>query len=209
MRGEVLETMDAASYTYVRIKTASGSEVWAAGPQAPVAVGQHVELPPGMTMRAFVSKSLNKTFDEILFVDNLIVVGQPDAASPPPLSQQGQGGPAKVAPLDLPALPPLEGGVTVAQVLAGAQTLAGQEVRLRAAVVHQNKAILGRDWLHVQDGSRAPDGRYDLTVTTAQQNIQPGDVLLIRGKVAIDRDFGAGYRYDILLEDAQIEVERR
>jgi len=65
--------------------------------------------------------------------------------------------------------------------------------------------IMGKNWLHVQDGTGGP-GANDLTVTCAT-TAKVGDIVLIRGTLVIDKDFGAGYKYDVMIEDAQITVE--
>jgi hypothetical protein len=219
--------MDAASYTYARLRTDDGALVWVAGPQTPLTVGARAEVSAGMLMRGFESKALGRRFDELWFVDRLSAV-TPDASPPTtplpanptapspqdtPLSAQGPSGPAQVAPLGIAPLTPLEGGVTVAQILERPDAWTGKTVRLRAAVVRVNAGIMGRDWLHVQDGTRAPSGAFDLTITSAEgappTSAQPGDVITLQGVVSLNRDFGAGYRYDVLLEQATLEVERR
>jgi hypothetical protein len=215
--------MNAASYTYALLQVTSGPDVWVAGPETTLHVGDRVAVSAGMSMSAFESKTLGRRFDQIWFVDHLALADDAAApAHPPgtapkpadlPLSAQGPSGPAKVAPLAIPPLPPLDGGLTVAQVLGDPQRLDGQQVRLRAAVVHVNSGIMGRDWLHLQDGTLTPGGAFDLTATSPESapptQVNAGDVVLIKGTVALNRDFGAGYRYDVLIEGAIIEVERR
>lgn len=72
-RGEVLEAIPAASYTYVRVATEDG-EVWLAGPRVALEPGQTVTWPQGMVMEDFASNTLERTFDEIWFVESVRVV---------------------------------------------------------------------------------------------------------------------------------------
>ena len=115
---------------------------------------------------------------------------------PPVDGTAGEGGPIAVQ-----ALP---GGVTVAQIVRDAESLAGKRVKLAAKVVKSTPNVLGRTWLHVQDGTgEAARGDHDLVVTT-QDAVQVGDVVVLEGMVVRDRDLGSGYRYEVLLEDATV-----
>ena len=76
--GTVVETMDAANYTYVRVKTASG-DIWAATGQFKVAVGDKVSLSLEMPMEKFHSNSLNRTFPTIYFTSHIERQGGPAA----------------------------------------------------------------------------------------------------------------------------------
>jgi hypothetical protein len=94
---------------------------------------------------------------------------------------------------------------TVAEVYAGKESLAGTEVTVRGKVVKFSSRIMGRNWAHVQDGSGAA-GTNDLTVTT-QDTARVGDTVLVSGKVSLNKDFGGGYRYTLIVEDGSVTVE--
>jgi len=95
-------------------------------------------------------------------------------------------------------------GHTVADLYGKSASLAGKTVAVRGKVVKINKGIMGRNWLHLQDGSGEPArGTHDLPVTS-QQEARVGEVVLARGVLGVDRDFGAGYRYAIILEKATL-----
>jgi len=104
------------------------------------------------------------------------------------------------------ALEPFSGGKTVAEVYSGKSDLAGQVVAVRGKVIKVNDGILGRNWIHLKDGSGEP-GTDDLTVTSEDQTARVGDTVVARGVVGLDRDFGGGYFYTVLLEDATLDVE--
>ena len=77
-------------------------------------------------------------------------------------------------------------------------------MRLRGKVVKYNAEIMGRNWLHIQDGSgKAVANNHDLTVTT-KETVTLGQVVLIEGRLTLNRDIGAGYVYPVLIEDAQV-----
>lgn len=97
-----------------------------------------------------------------------------------------------------------ENSHTVAEIFAKAKDLNGSTVRLRAKVVKMNLNIMGRNWLHLQDGTGDPmSNSHDLVVTTAQTPAND-QVITVEGKMVADKDFGAGYAYAAIIEDAKI-----
>jgi hypothetical protein len=149
IKGEVLETQNVDSYTYLRLKT-SDAEVWAAAPH-----GSATATPAAMPL-AKVAKASG-----------------PDAR-------------------------------TVAEVVAGKAALNSKTVLVRGQVVKVNLGIMGKNWLHLQDGSgSAADGSNDLLVTT-QDRVAVGDVVNARGRVRTDLNLGGGYAYAVLIEDATV-----
>ena len=95
------------------------------------------------------------------------------------------------------------GGVTVAEIYGQSADLANQSVTLRGRVVKFTPNIMGTNWIHVQDGTGS-EGTHDLTVTTSA-TVQVGDLVVIKGAVTVNKDFGAGYRYAVIVEDASME----
>jgi uncharacterized lipoprotein NlpE involved in copper resistance len=74
-KGKVSQTMDSGGYTYVEAADEKGQKVWLALPQTKVAVGDAIEYPAGaMPMTNFKSKTLNRTFEKILFVPGIRIV---------------------------------------------------------------------------------------------------------------------------------------
>ena len=209
--GTVLEVIDAASYSYLRIETPDG-EVWAAVPQADLEVGSEVVIRNPQTMSNFESKALGRKFDTIYFGT---LEGPPAA---PPMARGGsnphgsqQGGGAMAGARDANSAPievaKAEGptGRTVAELYAERGDLSGKTVALRGKVVKYSAGIMGRNWIHLQDGSGdAGAGTNDITVTSSGTTAV-GEVILVEGTVSVDKDFGAGYRYDVIVEDARVK----
>jgi len=206
--GKVLETMDAGKYTYVKVQVGD-EELWAAGLKTSVKVGDTVSFNKGMEMAAFRSESLNRTFDSIYFTDELHVGGvKPDApsgAAPAP-NPHGSVSSATADSIDVSGIKPAEGGKTVKDVYEQKASLSGQEVVLRGKVVKSNPGVMGKNWLHLRDGTTTDDGHNDLTVTSPDV-AAVGDTVVVRGKVVTDKDFGFGYRYDVMIEDGKITKE--
>jgi hypothetical protein len=213
--GTVAETMNAANYTYVRVKTGEG-EVWAATQQFQVATGDRVTVPLEMPMENFHSPSLKRDFPLIYFATHIYREGEAApgmmpgheqaAANPmsghPPMGNAPPPG-AGTEPVVTRMEPP-QGGLSIADVWAKQDALTGKTVTVRGKVMKYNGGILDRNWLHIQDGSGdAKDGTNDLAVTT-QDGAKVGDVVTLRGKLARNKDIGSGYSYKVILEDATI-----
>lgn len=199
-QGQVLEVRDVESYTYLRLKTAQG-ETWAAVEKAPVKVGAQVSIYNPMVMRNFESKSLKKSFDQIVFgsLDDPGKHGAAGADNP----HAATGAVAVVAPA-VPKLAKASGpdARTVAEVLDGKAKLKDKSVTLHAQVVKANHGIMGKNWYHVQDGS-GKAGANDILVTS-QDQAAVGDVLTIKGTVRTDVSLGSGYDYAVMVENASL-----
>ena len=227
--GVVEETLDASDYTYMRLTTDGGGETWAAITKAKVQKGDRVSVVNAMSMDGFESKTLNRKFDRIVFGS----LGNEKANAPPgPVSAHGSTGnsanPAgaadtKGAPVaaphakvgDAPAeaadvrVPKAEGkdARTVAEVFAERAHLKDKTVTVRGKVVKANTGIMGRNWYHIRDGSGSREKKDDSLTVTTGDSAAVGDVVVVKGVVHVDKDFGAGYQYPVVLEDAKVTKE--
>lgn len=208
--GKVLETMDAAGYTYVQVDTGS-EKIWAAAPKFAAKVGDPVVVPQGMAMKDYHSKTLDRDFPTVYFVDAIMVGGADQALSKTPAAPASmpQNHPnvaaATKADVDFSGIKPADGGQTIEQLFTKTEALAGKPVSIRGKVVKYNADIMGKNWLHLQDGTGA-EGTNDLTVTTAG-TAKVGDTVVVSGQLVTDKDFGYGYKYSVLIEDAKIVIE--
>jgi hypothetical protein len=209
VRGKVVETMNTSGYTYALVDTGSET-LWLAGPETLLKVGDTVEAPQGFPMEGYHSKSLERDFDVVYFVAGIRSTsggaGASAAAPAMPAGHPSTDSAAKPAPVAI-EVAPLQPGQDIAYVYANRQELAGQSLSIRGKVVKFNENILGRNWIHLQDGSGSPtDGNSDLTVTT-DAVVTLGATVVASGTVVLDKDFGAGYSYPILLEQATVKAE--
>lgn len=198
--GEVLEVQNVEGYTYLRLRTAAG-ETWAAVPTAKVAKGAKVTIENAMVMNKFESKALKKTFDTVLFgtLGGDRPAGATAAAGPHAV-------PAKVADPDA-KVPKATGANarTVAEITAKPADVKDKPVLLRGKVVKYNPGIMGKNWVHLRDGSgSAKDETNDVLVTTKEE-VKLGDVVTVKGVVRTNKDFGSGYTYKVLIEEATLQ----
>jgi hypothetical protein len=171
-----------------------------------VAVGDRVSVPLETPMENFHSTSLKRDFPLIYFATQITREGEPQPAMSPAHGQSGAGT-SSPAPAVIDPIPPPPGGTAIADVWGRRAALAGKTVTVRGKVVKFNGGILGRNWIHIQDGSgSAKDGSNDLTVTT-NDPAKVGDVITAKGTVAINKDFGAGYAYAVILESAALTAK--
>lgn len=194
VKGVVLETRDAAGYTYLRLNTRDG-EYWAAVNRTPIGKGAEVTLENILVMTNFESKSLKKTFPTILFG-----------------SLAGGTAPALAAPA-APARPAgarVDKAVganarTVEEVVVRRAELKDKSVQVRARVVRYNPGIMGRNWLHLRDGTGTEAAHSDDLLVTSSQEAKVGEVVTAQGIVRVDKDFGSGYAYQVLVEQATLK----
>ncbi len=212
--GTVVETMNSGGYTYIQFDTGT-EKLWAAAPEFVVKVGDPVIVPDGMPMQNHTSKTLDRTFELIYFVDSVMVGGAQAGGTPGSIpeghpsmdtSAEGHTRPAAMqSDVDMSGLSKPEGGKTVGEIFTEKDALSGQPVTIRAKVVKFSPEIMGTNWLHLQDGTGA-EGTNDLTITSkATANV--GDTVLVEGVLTADKDFGFGYKYDVIIEKAEVTVE--
>lgn len=199
VKGEVLETRDVKPYTYLRLKTKEG-EIWAAVTTTAVKKGAQVTIGNATMMENFESKSLKKKFDRIVFG----TIADPNAK--PGATQAAPHGAMPAASVLAAKVTKASGpdAKTVAEVMNGKATLKDKTVLVRGQVVKVNAGILGKNWVHLQDGSgAAKDGTHDVIVVTKDE-AAVGDVVSARGTVRTDVNVGSGYAYAILIDDAAL-----
>jgi hypothetical protein len=217
VKGKILERLDAPPYSYLKLKTAQG-ETWAAVPKTELDKGAEVTVSGAMPMQGFESKTLNRKFDTVYFgtlgdapaaAAQPAAMGAPGGEPPSPANMAAQHAAASTAPV-----PAEVGDVkvakatgsdarTVAEIFAQRTALKEKPVTVRGKVVKFNEGIMGRNWLHVRDGSGTAGKDNDITITT-NDKAAVGDVVLVKGTVRTDKDFGAGYAYPVIVEDAKV-----
>jgi hypothetical protein len=206
IKGVVLETMDVDIYTYVRLKTASG-ETWAAVPKVPVTKGAEVTIENPMIMDNFESKTLKRKFDRIVF-------GTLGGKAPAAASAAGPGdmgamhaGVAKAPAMGDVKVPKASGpnAQTVAEIVTKGSQLKDKPVLVRGKVVKYNAGIMGKNWIHLRDGTGAEADRTNDVLVTTLDEVKLGDVVTLKGTVRTDRDLGSGYSYKVLVEEATLQ----
>jgi GW (Gly-Tryp) dipeptide domain len=193
------EVIQSTNYTYLRVSE-DGKESWIAIARQEVAVGKSYYYEPSIEMTDFTSKELQRTFPSIIFVakfsETPIVAAAKYAVADPPKGKQ-----AAIAKEGL-KVARAANGITIAELNAQKGSYAGKKIKIKGEVVKYNPQIMGKNWLHIQDGS-TNNGVFDLTITTTEE-VKIGDVVTFEGIVALNKDFGAGYSYDVIVEEGKL-----
>lgn len=206
--GAVVENLPAGNYTYSRIRAADGAEIWAAAPGGSPALGVVVTVSTTLPMAGFHSDALKRDFAMVYFVSGYDTVGAAAPSVPawhPAVAPGEECPPVSAETMATVIAARGEGGVAVKQVgevWTERASIAGTRVTVQGEVTKFTPGVMGRNWIHVRDGTGAA-GTDDLTVTTSGQ-AAVGERVVVTGTVRIDQDFGNGYRYPVLLEEANV-----
>ena len=202
---EVTEVVQASNYTYMKVKE-NANERWVAVTKQDVNVGDVYYYDEALQMTNFSSKDLDRTFDEIYFINTISktpMIESPMMGGGAP----GGGMPAhsgKVETQKLSSITLEKSGneVTIGDIYNNRSDYASKEFEIRGVVVKVNPEVMGKNWIHIQDGTNG-NGEYDLTITS-QDMANKGDEVVFKGKVTLNKDFGSGYSYDVIMEGATL-----
>lgn len=197
----VADVIQTTNYTYLEVEE-NKELYWIAIPKSDFVKGQNVFYNSGLPMNNFESKELNRTFEKVLFVQ--VVSDKPsgpgDMAPRERAKVNKSGGTKKKVEIT-----PLKDGLTLADVFRDKSKLADKEITVKGIVTKFNPAIMNRNWVHIQDGTEG-NGYFDLTLTT-QDETKVGEVIVVKGILRLNKDFGSGYTYDLILEEATLQRE--
>ncbi|GAP44228.1 hypothetical protein TBC1_1229 [Lentimicrobium saccharophilum] len=190
----VIDVIQTTNYTYLEVLENDG-KYWIAVTSREAKPGDVIYFTDFLEMKDFESKELGRTFPLVYFVqdpsDSPVSKQQP-ASMGKPVNERVQG----------IEIEHVEGSLTIAGIFADKANLKGDMVKIRGLVVKVNNNIMGKNWVHLQDGT-GDEGNYDLTITTTEA-LEVGSIATFEGKIEVDKDFGAGYSYDVIMEDAKV-----
>ena len=191
---DVLQT---SGYTYLQVKEGD-KEYWVAVSRFEAEKGKTYYYNQSMEMSNFKSKELNRTFDNILFIQDFS--DQPIKPKPlPALTTKGRQNMEQVGGIKVE---PISGGIKLSEIFTNPSNFKGKKVKVSGQVIKFSPEIMQKNWVHIQDGSEA-NGSFDLTVTTLDV-VEVGKVVSFEGVIAVDKDFGYGYKYDVILEESKV-----
>ncbi len=227
--GKVLETMDASGYTYIQVEEPGTDPFWIAVTKATVKAGDEISFYDGLVMKDFKSSKLNRTFNQIIF-SNGLVSGAASTAAPAVGAATGDTF-AEALKSEGAGLVPTTGGATttgsskavvpfadinvekaagdnsytVGELFSKAAELNGKKIKVRGKVMKVSPKIMGLNWIHLQDGTGDPaSNTHDLVITTLAENPGNWDTITVEGTLAANKDFGSGYLYTVLIEEAVV-----
>lgn len=224
LKASIVEFKDVTNYTYLNVKDSTG-RIWAAIPKTSVNTGDEIELSNIIVMKDFHSKSLDKTFATILFAvlsngnsaysppSNLEIPAKTMSGIPPgmmsgamPHGTASETGKSIIIHQDTRVIKATgDHAYTIEEIYAGKKALAKSPVKVRAKVVKFMPNIMGKNWIHIQDGTGSAEGMNNDIVVTTIETVDVGDEIIVQGILIIDKDLGSGYVFAALIEDASVK----
>lgn len=192
----VKETLDGGDYTYINAEE-NGNTYWMAISNAQVTVGDVYYYDGGLLMKDFESKQLNRTFDEITFIEGIRTTEKAVESD-----QENTHINADVSTENMVKIEKPKNGTSLSELFSAKKSFSGKSIIVKGQVVKVNNGIMDKNWVHIVDGTEF-DGKNDLGITTLD-SVNIGDIVTFKGKISLDKDFGHGYVYPILLEDAKL-----
>ena len=193
------EVVQSSQYTF--IKSVKGdTEQWFAVPSAQVIKGMKYYYEGGREMKNFESKELNRVFENMILLVELFSK-DPVAEQKPAASGTHHHASVNTEKIRV-QMDPAPGGISIAELMENRKKYKNKSVIVKGIVTKFNPAIMNTNWVHIQDGTDY-DKFFDLTLTT-DENVRKGDTITFKGKIALDKDFGYGYFYNVLMEQGEI-----
>jgi len=203
---KVQEVIQTSNYTYLKV-TDNGAENWIAVTRQEAAAGEVYYYDQALEMKNFKSKELDRTFETIYFVQG--ISKEPISAAPAQgmggmggNMPEGHSGKAADAQKEGISVAPAEGSVSISQLYASRNDYSAKKIKMKGQVVKVNDEVMGKNWIHIQDGTK--DGEnFDLTITTLDK-VTVGEVVTFEGTITLKKDFGYGYFYELIMEEATL-----
>jgi hypothetical protein len=183
----VLEKLPTDRYMYLRVREGK-EEYWIATGKKEFNVGGVYFYNDALLKTNFESKEYNRVFERLYLVSNVVDSNHGSGATAESsgnftISDQGESESIKIS-----------------ELISNPSKYSGKTVRVSGKCVKVNANIMGRNWIHIEDGTQ---GNFDFVVTSHAQ-VMVGQSITMTGRVAVNKDFGSGYYYDIILEDGEL-----
>lgn len=194
---KVTEVIQTSNYTYLQVEE-NDTKFWIAIVSMDAKPGDSIYYTRSAEMKDFTSKELNRTFPSIFFVDDPSKhLVKPQTTQQQPLTPQK---PKIVQWSEVSVITP-KGGITISDLYKNLTSFSGKKVIIRGKVVKYNHDVMHKNWVHIQDGTEFND-KFDLTVTTLD-SLSVGLTVTFNGIIMLDKDFGSGYKYEVIMEEAK------
>ena len=196
------EVLPAGNYVYVKVKEGN-REFWISTGTQKVQKGSTYLYSEALLKTQFESKEHDRVFDTLYMVTTLIPKSHGLEYTKKTSSENFSEKTGAIKEMTVESTEmkvPFVGAVTISELVKDPKKYEGKKVELRGECTKVNPAILNRNWIHLKDGSQDD---FDLVITSDEE-VTKGATITIRGIVRLDKDFGSGYSYKILLEEGTV-----
>lgn len=198
LSGKVTDIINVTGYTYAEVNIGE-NKVWAAGPVTPLKIGDRVSFSTGMPMKNFRSKSMKRDFSVVYFIGRFVTGDEKfNVGTAGKASSHGQYK-TKTISKPITGIKKVEGGLSISEIYTDKEKLKGKTLRVRGKVTKFTADVMNKNWLHIRDSSTL----QDMTVTSKDTAVID-DVIIVEGKLELNKDFSYGYVYPVILLDAKI-----
>ncbi len=199
----VTEVLPTSKYVYLKVREGQ-EEFWIATGKMEVKKGETYFYNDGLLKTDFRSEEHNRVFEKIYLVSKLISKGDHTNLTKSESRSNSVADRSVTQKENIPTHTEKEiqhmGAITIAELVKDTEKYEGHSVEVSGTCVKVNSNIMGRNWIHLQDGTQDD---FDLVVTS-NARITEGSTITIRAVVALNRDFGSGYSYDLILENGTL-----
>ena len=194
-RVTVVEILPATKYVYLNVKENS-EQYWLATRKQDINIGEDYFYKGGLLKTNFESKEHNKIFEKIYLVTSLVQANH--SKNKNKINQQKTD--QNISKENSTAIVSQKGSIKIAEIVENHKKYEGKTVQITGKCVKINPNIMGINWIHIKDGSKDD---YDLVITS-NTFVKEGSIVTIKATVTLNKDFGAGYKYDLILENGTI-----
>jgi len=188
----VNEIIPSSNYTYLKVSEKE-RQFWIALNKVDAKVGETYYYVGGDLKTNFKSDSLDRVFDELYLVGNLV---SSDHGNMTEMANNSGANEAKVETKTVHS----QGSIKISDLVNNPKKYEGQKVQIDGVCTKINLGIMNRNWIHLKDGSMDD---YDLVVTS-NEDVPVGSKVTIQADVVLNKDFGAGYKYELILENGEL-----
>ena len=196
----VMEVLNTTKYVYLKVRE-NGEQFWIATRKQDINIGGTYFYKGGLLKTNFESKEHNKVFEKIYLVTSLVQSNHGNNKSDPNLKiQKSNQNSEDDANRNKEIKNTQSGSIKIAELVENYKKYEGKTVQVSGKCVKINPNIMGTNWIHIKDGSKDD---YDLVITS-NTFVQEGSMITMKATVTLNKDFGSGYKYDLILENGTI-----
>lgn len=194
----VEDVLQTKKYTYLKVAEENLQSYWIAISKADVNKGDKCIYTGGLKMKGFKSNELDRIFDEVILVSNISRQGAPNESLVNESLSEMQNAEKTVKQ---EKIIPVKGATNISDILANPSKYEGKLITVTGRCTKINHQIMNRNWIHLEDGSK---DHKEITITS-QDVLDIGAVGIFEGKISLNKDFGAGYKYEVIMEEAKMK----
>ncbi|MCF8272395.1 MAG: GW dipeptide domain-containing protein [Flavobacteriaceae bacterium] len=193
----VKEILPTANYTYLQVLEGE-KNFWIAVNNSDAKVGETYFYVGGLLKENFESKALNRIFDELYLVGNLVSSNHGNQLNSNNVNHENDSKSKSIVSNSIkPNIVTQKGSIKISEIVSNSKKYEGKTIQIDGECTKINVGIMGKNWIHLKDGSKDD---YDLVITS-DELVSVGSVVTIKGDVVLNKDFGSGYKYDLIIEN--------